>query len=315
MQTKIIKINTNQPEEHKIKIASDIIKDGRIVAFPTETVYGLGADALNEIAVGKIFKAKRRPADNPLIVHISHINQINNLVREIPKIFYKLADEFWPGPLTLILKKSLIVPKNVSAGLDSVALRMPKNKIALELIKSSGPIAAPSANISSKPSGTSVKHVIQDFKGRIPLIINGGETKIGLESTVVNLTSSPPMLLRPGKITLEQLKKFIPNIKLYVPKKAVKKAHSPGMKYKHYSPSAKVIIANNKDDIYRIKEEFNDKRIKVIDIDNVERLAKNMFKWFREADEGGYEIIIVKRVKPIGLGLAVMNRLERASIR
>jgi len=257
--TLIIKINPKKPEKQLIKMASDVLKESNLVAFPTETVYGLGAGAFNRKAVAKIFNAKGRKADNPLIVHIADRKDLNKLAKNIPNEARLLANAFWPGPLTLVLEKKDIIPSNVTSGLDTVAIRMPSNKIALELIRASGPIAAPSANLSGRPSGTSVKHVIQDFDGKINCIIDGGDSKIGLESTVVSLASSPPLLLRPGYITLEQLRKYLPEIEVHKSIKGLKidgKVASPGMKYKHYSPKAKVILAENDKEIKEIRKKY-----------------------------------------------------------
>lgn len=311
MKTLILKINPNEPERDKINGAAEIIKNGNLVAFPTETVYGLGANALDKGAVRKIFKAKGRPGDNPLIVHIADKEDLNKLVIDIPEIANILVDKFWPGPLTLVLKKNNIVPIEVTAGLDTVAIRMPQNKIALALIEKSGPIAAPSANLSGKPSGTSVKHVVQDFNDKIECIIDGGEAEIGLESTVLDLTSNPIRILRPGKITFEELRRIIPD--LIISNGVNGKIRSPGMKYKHYAPRAKVVLAKDKNEIKDIQHRYSEKKIKVIDIDNSKLLAKNLFKIFRESDMEGYEIIIVKSVNEKGIGLAIMNRLRKAS--
>lgn len=300
------------PEDEEIRTAAEIIKSGNLVAFPTETVYGLGASALNTEAVKKIFKAKGRPNDNPLIVHIAKKEDLNELAVNIPEIAEKLINRFWPGPLTLVLKKNKVIPDEVTAGLDTVAIRMPKNEIAISLIEQSGPIAAPSANLSGKPSGTSINHVIQDFNGKIDCIIDGGDADIGLESTVLDLTSSPIAILRPGKITFEQLRKIIPD--LVISSHVKGEVKSPGMKYKHYAPRAKVILAKDKIEISKIKKKYSDKKIKVIDMNNSKLLAKNLFKIFRESDIEGYEIIVVKTVKEKGIGLAIMNRLKKASL-
>jgi len=306
----IIKINPKKPEKELIRIASDFIKHGKLVAFPTETVYGLGASALSKKSVSKIFKAKGRPSDNPLIVHVSSKKDVDKLAKVVPRIAFSLMDRFWPGPLTFVLEKKSIIPGNVTAGLKTVAIRMPNNKIALELIKKSGPIAAPSANLSGKPSGTSVKHVIQDFNGKIDCIVDGGNTKIGLESTVVDLTTNPPLLLRPGFVTLEQLRRHIPNIQVKSKIKSGEKVSSPGMKYRHYAPRAKVVVTN---DVIKAMRKYSGKKIKIIDIKNNVKLARKIFGLFREADEKKYDVVIVKAVKEKGLGLAIMNRLRKAS--
>jgi len=311
--TKIIKINSKKPEKQLIKLASETIKSGGLVVFPTETVYGLGASALNRLAVSKIFKAKGRKVDNPLIVHVYNKNDIKKLAKNIPSNVNGLINRFWPGPLTIILEKKPIVPGNVTSGLKTVAIRMPSNKIALELIKLAGPIAAPSANLSGKPSGTMFKHVFEDFNGKIDAIIESVDSKIGLESTVINLTTSPPLLLRPGYITLEQLRKYLPDIEVYKQKSKNEKSASPGMKYKHYSPKAKVIIVKNDKEMKKLENKYKNKKVKIVDIKNPKVLAKNLFKIFRESDEKGYDIVLVKELKEKGLGLAVMNRLRKAA--
>lgn len=326
MITEIIKINPQKPEKSKIKKAADIIKDGGLVAFPTETVYGLGADVFNEKAVKKIFVAKKRPFDDPLIVHIADISDLHKLAKIIPETAVKLAKKFWPGPLTMVFKKAKSVPDCVTAGLDTVAVRMPENNIALKLIKVSGtPIAAPSANIFTKPSPTSAKHVIEDLSGKIPMIIDAGQTKIGLESTVLDLTSKIPMILRPGKITAEELKPILGKIEYPPPEArprpsgAGKTPKSPGMKYRHYSPKAKVILVvgeknKTKNKIRELEKIY--KKTAVIRADkDVENLSKNLFKKFREFDSKKIEIIIVEGVKEKGLGLALMNRTKKAASR
>lgn len=232
MKTQIIKINPRKPDISKIKMIAEILRKSGLVAFPTETVYGLGAIALDPKAVKKIFEVKGRPTDNPLIIHIADKKEVHRLVKEVPKEAEKLINKFWPGPLTIILKKSEIVPDIVTANLDSVAIRMPANKIALALIKEAKvPVAAPSANLFSKPSPTSAEHVIQDLYGKIDVIIDGGKTKIGVESTIIDLTINPPMLLRPGKITLEKLEKVLGKVEIHqsVNKKKIKKIIAEGV--------------------------------------------------------------------------------------
>ena len=310
MKTRIININPNNPEISKIKICSKILKRGGLVAFPTETVYGLGANGLDKKAIKKIFLAKNRPQDNPLILHVSDINQVNSLVKEIPDKAKKLMKTFWPGPLTIIFKKSKVVPRNVTCGLDSVAIRMPKNKIALELIKNTDyPIAAPSANLSGKPSPTSAIHVINDLKEKIDVIIDGGDVEIGIESTVLDLTRKVPHILRPGKITKEQLEQVIGNIKYT---RESKKPRSPGMKYKHYSPNAKVIIIKNNKELKDILKKNSSKKIRILNYQDEINMASNLFRDFRESDIQKMEIIIVKAIPKRGLGVAIMNRLSKA---
>ena len=210
MKTLLLNVDPENPDPAKIQIAAEIIQKGGLVAFPTETVYGLGADALNPAAVLALFEAKKRPLDNPPIVHVADPNEVYKLVKEVPKKAEVLMEKFWPGPLTLIFKRSNVVPKVTVAGLDTVAIRMPKHKVALELIKQSRrPIAAPSANLAGKPSPTTAQHVYEDLNGRIDAIIDGGATNIGVESTVVDLSVDPPMLLRPGGTPFEALKEVL----------------------------------------------------------------------------------------------------------
>ena len=327
--------NTKILSPSQIDEAAEIIKKGGIVAFPTETVYGLGADALNDKAVRRIFKAKKRPVDNPIIVHISSLDQIPELVSRFPKKAKILAEKFWPGPLTMILKKKKEVPDSVTAGLNSVAVRMPSNEIARKLIeKSETPIAAPSANLSGKPSPTHHSHVIEDLKGRANAIIKGGETDIGLESTVIDMTRTIPTILRPGKITPRMIQNQIGFVSVF--KKRVKKGSkvpSPGMKYRHYSPKAKVILVrysqNQKERMRELALSLKKEGKKIIvlsrydiRIKGVKRvllgnsildMSKKVFRYFREADKEGYEIILVEGTMETGLGLALMNRLKRAA--
>ena len=315
MKTKILKAN-------QIKEAAEILKKGGIVAFPTETVYGLGA-ILNKKAVDKIFIAKGRPTDNPIIVHIANKKDIYKLA-SVPdkKIVNKLIKKFWPGPLTFILKKKKIVPNNVTAGLDTVAIRMPANKIALALIKRAGPIVAPSANISGRPSPTSAKHVIHDLSGRIDAIIDGGKTKIGVESTVIDITKKPAVLLRPGGVTFEQLKKII-DIEIHpslIKKSYIKKPSSPGMKYRHYAPNAKLILVLDKKKMKEVIKSYKGK-VGVLSFGKkynkntkvLRNPSKDLFKTLREFDEEGYDIIISESMEEKGIGLAVMNRLKKAA--
>ena len=313
MKTKIFKINSKKIDSSELKVASEVIKNGGLVAFPTETVYGLGANGLDKEAVNKIFVAKGRPNDNPLILHIAEKKQIYDLVKEVPLNAEKLISKFWPGPLTIILEKKKIVPKEVTAGLNTVAIRMPKNKIALELIKESGvPIAAPSANSSGKPSPTKAEHVLDDLNGKIDAIIFGEDCKIGLESTVIDLTRNPPVILRPGKITKEQIEKVIENIGERENLEE-EKPKCPGMKYKHYSPEAKVIIVKFQEDIKEVLKKYPNKKIKSLNYKNEIEMAKKLFKDFRDSDKEGFEIILVKEIKDEKFGCAIMNRLKKAA--
>ena len=243
MDTLIVKMNSENIDNESIKKAGEIIREGGLVAFPTETVYGLGANALNKEAAKKIYAAKGRPSDNPLIAHIANEEMLKPLVKEIPEVAKKLMDAFWPGPMTLIFNKSDIVPKDTTGGLDTVAIRMPNHPIAQALIKEAGvSIAAPSANLSGKPSPTLGEHVIDDMDGRIDMIIDGGMVGMGLESTIIDVTVEPPMILRPGFITKEMLKEVIDQVEtdkaiLTKPTDGLR-PKAPGMKYRHYAPKA-----------------------------------------------------------------------------
>lgn len=342
MNTRVSEIKDILKEEDKIKEAAQIIKNGGIVAFPTETVYGLGADALNEEAVKKIFIAKGRPQDNPLIVHVASKN-IDKYVQDVPEIAYKLMDKFWPGPLTIILKKRDIIPYVTSANLESVGIRMPDNEIARKLIEMSGTvIAAPSANISGRPSPTDIKRCIEDLDGRVDCIIGGDISRIGVESTIVDCTVNPPLVLRPGGITLETLKEIDSEIEI---DKAIMqkpsenlKPKAPGMKYRHYAPNAKVIIVsgNRKNTVAKIKEMVNyniekkknvciltvreneseyDKGTKIIlgSLIDLSTVAANLFEALRRCDDLGADLILAEAYEEKGVGVAIMNRLNKAA--
>ena len=331
MKTKIF----NTDKENLIE-AADIIKNGGLVAIPTETVYGLAADGLNKKAIRKIFEAKNRPMDNPLILHISRIDEIHRLIKEIDKKHLEILSKLWPGPLTVILKKSEIIPDEVSAGLDTVAIRMPKLDITRAFIYLCGtPLAAPSANLSTKPSPTNAHDVFEDMNGRIDAIIDGGASDIGIESTVLDLSQDIPKILRPGFYTKEYLEQYFETVEIdnailregEVPK-------SPGQKYKHYAPNAKVIVLMGDDDSFR-KEVKNilslQKNVGIMTFDNdknqydneniiymgsknnLSTMAKILFKSFRKMDENGVELIVVRGVKEKGLGLSIMNRLKKAA--
>lgn len=336
MITEIIKVNPDNIDPAKIKKAARVIKEGGLIAFPTETVYGLGADAFNPQACAKIFRAKSRPLDDPLIVHVSKEEDLFKLTQYLSDVALRLVDKFWPGPLTLVLKKSDEIPDIVTAGFDTVAVRMPAHKIALKLIeKSKTPIVAPSANLFGRPSPTSSRHVIDDLDGRIDLVIDGGKTQVGVESTVLDLTQSPPSILRAGGTNIEELKEIIKEVKLF---KQKNKILSPGMYPRHYSPRARVILVegNGEVQIEKIrnmasrfnlqncclgilaKEENKDKygelNIKLLGPgDNPAICAANLFSVLREFDEEGVDTIIVEGVKEEGLGLAIMDRLRKAA--
>lgn len=342
MKTKVGIINNINDDENKIKEAAEIIKNGGIVAFPTETVYGLGADALNEQAVKKIFRAKGRPQDNPLIIHVASKN-LEAYAQEIPKVAIELIDRFWPGPLTIILKKKDIVPSVTSANLDSIGIRMPSNKIAKKLIElSNTTIAAPSANISGRPSPTDVERCIEDLDGKVDYILGGEHSEVGVESTIVDCTVDPPMVLRPGGITLEMLKEVDSRIEIdkaimEKPKEGLK-PKAPGMKYRHYAPKAKVTIISGerKKTIEKIKEvvHYNiekDKKVCILTVDenkkeylegtkislgsihDLSTVAKNLFESLRKCDDLGADLILAEGYEEKGVGVAIMNRLNKAA--
>ncbi len=340
MKTRLIKINPLKPQGQQIAFCALVLKKGGVVAFPTETVYGLGADGLNPKAIKKIFQAKKRPADNPLIFHIADKNDIYKFARDVPKVAERLIEKFWPGPLTLVLKKSSIIPKIATGGLNTIAIRMPSNRIAISLIQSiEHPIVAPSANLFGKPSPTIAKHVMDDMNGKINAIIDGGKTRIGLESTVVDLTTKTPILLRPGGISISDLKKIIKNVEYHpslLGKKSKKiKAKSPGMKYKHYSPDAKIILIQGdaKNSQKKIQELVNKlhsekKSVGLINIKTIKKIphirskfigntkkliASNLYKAFRDLDEEKVDVIIMREVTSSNLGFAIMNRLRKAA--
>ncbi len=332
METKIIKISGDECV-NGINTAADILKNGGIVAIPTETVYGLAASALSDTAISKVFAAKGRPQDNPLIVHISSMEMLETIAVDIPDSAYILAEKFWPGPLTLVLKKSENISESVSRGLDTVAVRMPLDKIARAIISASNlPLAAPSANTSGKPSPTTAQHVIDDLNGKIDAIISAHDCAVGVESTVVSLVGDIPRVLRPGAITAEQLSVVLGNVEIdSAVLNELKKddvALSPGMKYKHYAPQAQVYLVDSDSDKFaRFVNEKSDsvaicfKEDTGIEIpyipygsrENEITLAQNLFKVLREIDKQGYKSAYVHAPSKNGVGLAVYNRLIRAA--
>ncbi|MFL8952575.1 L-threonylcarbamoyladenylate synthase [Helcococcus kunzii] len=337
METKIYNFK-NIIEYKDLEEASSIIKNGGLVAIPTETVYGLAADGLNPEALKKIFIAKNRPMDNPLILHISDISQVYELTKDVKETDIEILKKLWPGPLTVILNRSDIVPDEVTAGLDTVAIRMPDNKITRNFIEiCDTPLAAPSANLSTKPSPTTADAVYEDMNGRIDAIIDGGPCTIGIESTVLDLTEEAPKILRPGYYTKEMLEKYweIVYIDLGLNDKNIT-PKSPGQKYKHYAPNAEVLVLIGDDDSFR-KEvnklllENESKKIGLMVFDNDKKLYNNkdviymgekedlsymgkiLFDSLRKMDENGVELIIVRGVEEDGYGLSIMNRLKKAA--
>lgn len=330
---------TNCQEYTKLQDAGKIIADGGLVLFPTETVYGLGANGLNEEAVKSIYTAKGRSSDNPLILHISDYEMLKTISQNISEVEYKLMNAFWPGPFTIILERTPIVPNIVTSGLNTVGVRMPSNKIAHNLIKYSGvPIAAPSANISGKPSGTNLDDISEELFNKVDYIINGGNCDIGLESTVVRVIDNIPHILRPGRITAEQLKSVAGDVIIdeHVLGKLEKnqKVLSPGMKYRHYAPQSKCILVYSKDNskmvdkINELLSEYEnpvvisctenielyntENKIDIGSKKNLEEISKNLFTDLRKVDKYNPDIVIIEGVEKSGIGLAIMNRLIRA---
>lgn len=312
--------------------AAEILKDGGLVAIPTETVYGLAANALDENAVRKIFEAKGRPQDNPLIVHISDFDMLTPLVTEVPELAKTLAERFWAGPLTIIFNKSELVPDVTSGGLPTVAIRMPDNEAAREIIRKCGfPLAAPSANTSGKPSPTAAKHVSDDMNGKIPLIIDGGACCVGVESTVICFKDEKIRILRPGAITPLELSEFaevIVDKAVTAQPKANERVLSPGMKYKHYSPKADVYIVNahgRKFAEYCMKRAESDTRLLALCAGSAsggifldygktsKEQAQRLFSLLRKADDLGAGTVLVEMPSREGMGLAVYNRMLRAA--
>lgn len=343
MDTKIVKISRYRPQKKKIGQAAEIIRRAGLVAFPTETVYGLGANALDRRAVAKIFKAKKRPVDDPLIVHIADLKDLKRLAKDFPCRVRMLAEKFWPGPLTVILKKNPLVPREVTAGLDSVAIRMPGHPIALELIRAAGvSIAAPSANLFGQTSPISAAHVANDLCGRIDMIIDGGKTRVGVESTVLDMTGKSPVILRPGGIPLEEIRKVLPEARLFPSEKKpakIERMKSPGMHYRHYAPRAEMVLIEGDSDkvadkMAELAEKYLSEGRKVGILasketaklcpsaarrtvlgkrGNFSTIARNLFKMIRELDRKGIDIILAEGFPEKGLGAAVMNRLRRAA--
>ncbi|OWZ84589.1 L-threonylcarbamoyladenylate synthase [Natranaerobius trueperi] len=346
--TEIMSVNESKPELEVIRKASDILQNNGTVVFPTETVYGLGANGLSSTAVQKIFDAKMRPNDNPLILHVHSLEQVNQ-IGIAPKEFYQLAEKFWPGPLTMIIPKNDAIPHEVSRGLETVAVRMPDHSIALSVIREANlPIAAPSANISGRPSPTSFEHVNSDLNGRVDMIIDGGETGVGLESTVIDLSTKPFTILRPGGITFEDLESVLTKELLQTTAKIKSQDQtpkSPGLKYRHYAPKGELFLVDGEGErllekIKELVEKYSNQnyRVGVLvtdelksyltdnlsdlnhiymydlgPIDNLNQVAKNLYNGLREMDNNSVEIIFCRTFPKIGMGTALMNRLKKAA--
>jgi L-threonylcarbamoyladenylate synthase len=339
MNTLVRVVNSDAPEAVAIAEAAAIIQSGGLVAFPTETVYGLGADATSARAIERIFAAKRRPATDPIIVHIAAPDDLARVALEVPDRAYRLAAAFWPGPLTLILRRGPGIPPNVSSGRDTVAVRMPAHPIAHALIEAAGvPVGAPSANLFSRPSATTAAHVLEDLDGRIDLLLDGGPTTIGLESTVLDLTWEQAVVLRPGGISLEQLREFLPNAQVREQLQGIETAaDAPGQLVKHYSPRAEVRLYASQRDLRRLlmgtlQETMLGKRVGILlmshEIAQVEAVdgaevydlgatledaARTLFAGLRDLDARGVDVIFAHGYAREGIGSAIWDRLLRAA--
>ena len=342
METIIKKVNKSDIDTEIIEQAGKILKSGGLVAFPTETVYGLGANALNEEAAEKTYAAKGRPSDNPLIVHIAEFEALDEIVRGIPVEAKLIAEHFWPGPLTMIFDKSDVVPYGTTGGLDTVAVRMPDDPIARALIVAGGGyISAPSANTSGRPSPTTAEHVAADLDGKIDMIVDGGSVEIGVESTILDMTVTPPMILRPGAVTKEMLEAIVGEVAVdegLIPDKSTEPPKAPGMKYRHYAPEAELIIIEGEAEeaVKAIKQiAYEQSRLgykvgiiasnetigeyTVGDIKNIgsreneKTVARNLYKILREFDDEEVDYIYSEAFPPEGIGTAVMNRLGKAA--
>lgn len=333
MKTRVISIDPIHPDPGVIAEAATIIRAGGLVAFPTETVYGLGANALDESAVRKIFAAKGRPSDNPLIVHLAEVAEAEKYA-SLPDsaVVQKLADKYWPGPLTLVLQKKSVIPSVVTAGLATVSVRVPDHPVAQALIRAAGvPIAAPSANISGRPSPTDAPHVLMDLDGKVDLILDAGPVKWGVESTVLDLTTDTPTILRPGAITQEMLKEQLPLVE--IERKTLNLTpKAPGMKYRHYAPKCVVhiLLSPVTDQVLDQLEQValaEGKKVGVVllsfmkvpasltffQMKSIEEYAAQLYRVFREADSQQLDVLYVEEVDESGLGRAIMNRVKKAA--
>ena len=352
MKTKLYDVRSIPDEKLSLNDFSEpaaVLAGGGTVAFPTETVYGLGADAANPSAVKKIFEAKGRPSDNPLIVHICPGFPLNRIVREVPETADRLAERFWPGPLSMIMKRDPSIPDCVTAGLDTVAVRMPVNPEARLLIEAAGcPVAAPSANLSGKPSPTRPDHVVHDLDGRVDAVILGRDCEVGIESTVIDLTASPPVILRPGIITKEAIESVIGPVLLAGRKEKTEVPKAPGMKYTHYAPDAPLTVFEGSgrtyfEEILKAAREAacEGKKTAVLSTDEgletlsvlraehpdlirifclgskkaPETIAHNLFDLLRRCDTEGFDLILAEGPEDSGIGFSVMNRMDKAAVR
>lgn len=342
VNTELLRIDQQHMDMSLIKKAGEIIKSGGLVAFPTETVYGLGGDALNPSSCEKIYRAKGRPSDNPLIVHIADMEYLDAIVKKMPEEAYQLAKRFWPGPLTMILYKSDLVPYETTGGLDTVAVRMPVHPVARELIRQAGGyVAAPSANRSGRPSPTLAKYVAEDLDGKIDLIIDGGDAEIGLESTIIDLTSEKPTILRPGYITKQMLEQVFSQVEedaALMREDSGQAPKAPGMKYRHYAPQGDLVIVSGEDEcvtayinsqIVLCKRENRRTGVIATDIsveyycadvcksvgsrEDEDGIARELYRILREFDDENVDMIYAEEFDASGIGQAVMNRLLKAA--
>jgi L-threonylcarbamoyladenylate synthase len=334
IETKVVQVSSESPDPTAIREAARIIQAGGLVCFPTETVYGLGADALSEKAVQRVFVAKGRPTDNPLIVHIADPRQIFDLADENLSFNAEiLAKSFWPGPLTLIMRRTILVPDIVTAGLETVAIRMPDHRVALALINEVGSgIVGPSANLSGRPSPTIASDIVEDLRGRVDMILDAGETRIGVESTVVDVTSDPPAILRLGGLSQKEIEEAIGPVVLGAGEDLLKK--SPGTRHRHYAPEARVVIIERGDgaQMMNVLRELRQRGQEVGCIvhspqlatvesgqffhvlpENTDLVAHYLFRTLRELDRAGVDVILVESVSEEGVGAAVMDRIRKAA--
>lgn len=344
METKIVTIDRKKPNMEHIREAGRLLSEGALVAFPTETVYGLGGDGLKETVAARIYAAKGRPSDNPLILHIAEVSDMEKLAVDIPELAYRMAERFWPGPLTMILKKSAVVPYATTGGLDTVAIRMPSDEIAREIIRASGTyIAAPSANISGRPSPTKAAHVIEDLSGRVEMIVDGGDSDIGLESSIIDLSGEIPLILRPGYITKEDFEQIVTEVEYDSAILATKPqesivAKAPGMKYRHYAPKGQITIVEGEtlavvDKINALVAEQEAKGIRVAvlcadetkerytcknifslgSLKSEKEISAHLFAALRSFDTEQMEVIYSESFENTKLAKAIMNRLRKAA--
>jgi len=338
MRTKFLQTATSEQRAESLEIASMALRSGKLVAFATETVYGLGANALDERAVSDVYRVKGRPADNPMIVHVHSRRQALDLMQDVPLLFGELANEFWPGPLTMVVRHNAAIPDIVTAGLATVALRMPDHKLTRELLRATGiPVAAPSANISGKPSPTTASEVYQDLKGSIFAVLDGGDCSVGIESTVLDLTTDFPTILRPGTVTREDLEDVIQS-RVYFATDLPERPASPGVKYKHYAPEAELVVilhgrVDMGDSLKRriARARRSGKRTALLAPDGFASIgadifyglgegtaveyARMLYAGLRALDALGADVIFCPGIEPEGIGYAVMNRLGKAASR